>query len=90
MRGGGGGGTFKNVFEALLPRLWKKNTGTFFNTKRVDMPNFSRFGEIWKIATKSSFSRADLHGATQLCAESVHSSTPQWGVIEVNVSVSPE
>ena len=49
--GGGGGWTFKNVFEALLPCLWKK-TGTFFNTKRVDMSNFSRFGATWKIATK--------------------------------------
>ena len=52
--GGGGGGwwTFKNVFEALPPCLWKKNTGTFFNTKRVDMPNFSWFGATWKIAKK--------------------------------------
>ena len=48
----GGGWTFKNVFKALLPRSWKKNTGTFFNTKRVDMPNFSRFGATWKIAMK--------------------------------------
>ena len=50
VRGGRGEGwTFMNVFEALLPRLWKKKTtGTFFNTKRVDMPNFSRFGATWK------------------------------------------
>ena len=61
---GGVGWTFKNVFEALLPHLWKKKPGTFFNTKRVDMPNFSRFGATWKIATKSSF-RAGLHGALQ-------------------------
>ena len=26
--------TFKNVFEALFPRLWKKNPGTFFSQKR--------------------------------------------------------
>ena len=37
---GGGGWTFKNVFEALLPCSWKKNTGTLFNTT------------TWKIATK--------------------------------------
>ena len=49
---GGGGWTFKNVFEALLPCLWKKPTGTFFNTKKVDMPNFSWFGATWKIAAK--------------------------------------
>ena len=68
IEGGGGGWTFKNVFEALLSNLatcGKKNTGTFLNTKRVDMPNFSWFGATWKIATKSSF-RAGLHVALQL------------------------
>ena len=33
MGGGGGGGFIKSVFEASFPRLWKKNTGTFFDTK---------------------------------------------------------
>ena len=32
-----------NVFEALFPRLWKKDTGTFFDTKRISMANFSGF-----------------------------------------------
>ena len=41
--GGGGGRSFKSVFEALFPRLWKKKTGTFFDAQRVGMPNFSGF-----------------------------------------------
>ena len=41
-----------NVFEALFSRLLEKDTGTFFNTKRVGMPNFSGFQATWKIATK--------------------------------------
>ena len=32
-RVGGGGWTFKNVFEALFPRLWKKIQGHFFTEK---------------------------------------------------------
>ena len=32
-RAGGGGWTFKNVFEALFPRLWKKAQGHFFTEK---------------------------------------------------------
>ena len=51
-RGRGGGGV---EFDTILPRCFcilEKNTGTFFNTQRVDMPNFSRFGATWKIATK--------------------------------------
>ena len=31
---GGGGWTFKNVFEALLPRLWKKKTQGHFLTQK--------------------------------------------------------
>ena len=68
--GQGGRWTFKNVFEALFPRLWKK-TKTFFHRKGVGMPNFSRFWAVWKIATKSSY-RAGLHGALQLLCFSTH------------------
>ena len=69
-RGGGGGGwTFKNVFEALFPRLWKrKNAGTFFHRKGISMPNLSGFWATWKIAMKSSY-RAGLHGALQFYSE---------------------
>ena len=54
--GGGGGECEKGgggmCLKPCFPACGKKNTGTFFNTKRVDMPNFSRFGATWKIATK--------------------------------------
>ena len=60
-RGGGGGVIIINIDK----NLEKKNHRDIYNTKRVDMPNFSRFGATWKIATKLSF-RAGLHGATQL------------------------
>ena len=39
---------FCPYFSAFL----KKNTGTYFNTKRLDMQNFSRSCATWKIATK--------------------------------------
>ena len=52
-RGGGGGVLNLTQFcPHILSAFLIKNTGTFFNTKRVDMPNFSRFGATWKIATK--------------------------------------
>ena len=59
------GGLSRMCLKHCFPACGKKNTGTFFNTKRVDMPNFSRFGATWRIATKSSF-RAGLHRALQL------------------------
>ena len=68
--GQGGRWTFKIVFEAVFPRLWKE-TKTFFHRKGVSMPNFSRFWAIWKIAMKSSY-RAGLHGALQLLCFSTH------------------
>ena len=51
-RGGGGGGWIWHNFVHMFLHSWKKTTGTFFNTKRVDMPNFSRFGATWKITMK--------------------------------------
>ena len=64
--GGERGKTFKNVYEALFPRLWKKKKqGQFYHRKGVGMPNLSGFWATWKIATKSSY-RAGLHGALQL------------------------
>ena len=50
-REGGGGWIWRN-FAHIFLHSWKKNTGTFFSTKRVDMPNFSRFWATSKIATK--------------------------------------
>ena len=54
---GGGGGSrragserSRMCLKPCFPTRGRKNTGRFFNTKRVDMPNFSRFGVTWKIA----------------------------------------
>ena len=61
----GGGWTFKNVFEAWFPRLWKKKLqGHLFHRKGMGIPNFSGFWGTWKIATKWS-RRAGLHRALQ-------------------------
>ena len=49
---GGEGVEFDAILSIFFWILEKTNTGTFFNTKRVDMPNFSRFWATWKIATK--------------------------------------
>ena len=46
-----GGELSRMCLKPCFPACGKK-TGTFFNTKRVDMPNFSWFGATWKIATK--------------------------------------
>ena len=40
------------IFSICFCILEKKNTGTFFNTKTVDVPNLSQFRATWKIATK--------------------------------------
>ena len=40
---GGGEFTFKNMFEALFPCLWKKMQGHFFTEKESACPNFSGF-----------------------------------------------
>ena len=45
----GGGVNFLECVWSLASLLVKKK---IFNTKRVDMPNFSRFGATWKVATK--------------------------------------
>ena len=55
LRGGGGGGggeLSRMCLKPCFPACGTKNTGTFFNTKRVDIPNFSRFGATWKITMK--------------------------------------
>ena len=76
--GEGRGGWISRSFVKICLHSWKNNnTGTFLNTKRVDMPNFSRMWATWTIATKSSY-RAGLHGATQF--QSVPGNElPFWG-----------
>ena len=52
-RGRGGGGVdFRVIWSIFFCFLEKKPTGTFFNTKRIGMSNFSGFRATWKIATK--------------------------------------
>ena len=47
----GEGGAFSlNLVNIFVPS-WKKNR-TFFNTKRISMPNFSGFQATWKVTTK--------------------------------------
>ena len=41
-KGGGEGWTFKNVFEALFPRLWKKKRRDIFSQKRSRQAKFQR------------------------------------------------
>ena len=66
-RGGGGGGRragvdFQECVWSLVSPLVEKNTGTFFDTKRVSMPNFSGFLATWKnrneIGTYASLPRS--------------------------------
>ena len=47
-----GGGVDFRVIWSLLFCLLKKNIGTFFNTKRIGMPNFSGFRATRNITTK--------------------------------------
>ena len=61
----GGGELSRMCSKHCFPACGKKTQGHFWKKKTVDMPNFSRFGATWKIATKSSF-RTGLHGALQL------------------------
>ena len=51
-RAGGGVNFQERVWSLASPLVEKKKQGHFFNTKRLDMPNFSRFGATWKIAMK--------------------------------------
>ena len=48
----GGGSYFQEHVWSLVSPLVEKNTGTFVNTKRVSMADFSGFWAIRKIATK--------------------------------------
>ena len=59
-----GGGDFCAIWSIFFCLLDKK-TRTFFNTKRVGMPNFSGFRATWKITTKW-LHVLPFHGALQL------------------------
>ena len=61
--GGGGGGFGGRVFRAILcifSCLLEKKTRTFFNTKRVGMPNLIVFRANWKIAAKYAYGALQL------------------------------
>ena len=65
-RGGRGGWIFCAILSIFFCLKWKTiHTGTFFNTKRVNMANFSGFSATWKIATNLSLG-ASSFGVIQL------------------------
>ena len=90
---GGGGGTSPNFVHIFMP-FEKRNTRTFFNTRRVNMANFSGFWATCKIITKLPLG-AGLPGDIQLykyiqficalCYTILYDTNLEWNVVHIEI-----